>query len=202
MTETNDQPDDLPPEHPDPPRTPMPDGLRAILERVADPRTPTRGVSHAELAVMAARSASMLRPMTDGEKDDTAQAFAIVAMMADAVDCLRTAVERLRRDQETLAESLITIQNRVHPEALYVRNLPSGHVITVYKHHGGLFAVCIGAKDSGFIDSAFYYATEVAAVTAAVQWSGHGDAPVGWYRHPQSGRRREDGDPARETVRA
>jgi hypothetical protein len=185
---TRDVPIPPPPEHPDPPPPPR--------------------ASHVELAVMAVRHAALLHPMPkEGERMDSrdfeiAQAYGIAGMLADAVDCLNTALERIRRDQETLAESLITIQNRVHPEALYVRNLPSGHVITVYKHHGGLFAVCIGAKDSGFIDDAFYYTTEVAAVTAAVQWSGHGDAPVGWFRHPQSGRRREDGDPARETVRA
>jgi hypothetical protein len=35
---------------------------------------------------------------------------------------------------------------------------------------------------------------------AALGWDGKGE-PEGWYRHPQSGRRRPDGDPAKEFVR-
>mgnify|MGYP000904736585 FL=1 len=43
------------------------------------------------------------------------------------------------------------------------------------------------------------YHSADAAVVAATVWSGEGE-PDGWHRHPFSGRRREDGDPAREYV--
>jgi hypothetical protein len=39
----------------------------------------------------------------------------------------------------------------------------------------------------------------LAAVLAAHEWDGTGE-PVGWMRHPQTGRRRPDGDPAREYI--
>ncbi len=35
---------------------------------------------------------------------------------------------------------------------------------------------------------------------AALGWDGEGE-PEGWYRHPQSGRRRPDGTPASEVLR-
>lgn len=53
-------------------------------------------------------------------------------------------------------------------------------------------------------DRAAYYdrwcfATEQLAKAALLAWDGVGD-PVGWHRHPSTGRRRPDGDPSREFV--
>lgn len=44
------------------------------------------------------------------------------------------------------------------------------------------------------------YHTFEAAKAALDAWDGEGE-PTGWHRHPDTGRRREDGDPQRETVR-
>lgn len=50
------------------------------------------------------------------------------------------------------------------------------------------------------IDEAWCYESLGEALAALAQWNGEGE-PAGWIRHPQSGRRREGGDPAKETVR-
>lgn len=66
-------------------------------------------------------------------------------------------------------------------------------------HNGRQYQVAVGKQGSGGIDSSFYYHTREAALVAAATWNGNGDAPVGWFRHPNSGRRREGGDPNKET---
>lgn len=43
------------------------------------------------------------------------------------------------------------------------------------------------------------YASEAKAREALEAWDGTGE-PTGWHRHPDSGRRRPDGDPAQEYV--
>jgi hypothetical protein len=36
-------------------------------------------------------------------------------------------------------------------------------------------------------------------VTALIEWDGEGE-PSGWFRNPQTGRRRPDGDPEKEYI--
>ena len=43
------------------------------------------------------------------------------------------------------------------------------------------------------------YETESGVATALLTWDGTGE-PTGWHRHPDSGRRRPGGDPAKEYV--
>lgn len=43
------------------------------------------------------------------------------------------------------------------------------------------------------------YSTYAQALAALAAWDGEGE-PSGWMRHPTSGRRRENGDPAKETI--
>lgn len=43
------------------------------------------------------------------------------------------------------------------------------------------------------------YHSYAAAKVALDTWDGEGE-PTGWHRHPDSGRRRENGDPVRETI--
>ena len=50
----------------------------------------------------------------------------------------------------------------------------------------------------GFVEH-WCYPSLFAAVAAAACWDGTGD-PVGWVRHPRTGRRRRDGDESREYV--
>jgi len=45
------------------------------------------------------------------------------------------------------------------------------------------------------------YSTPDGALNALAAWNGaDGTEPTGWHRHPDSGRRRPDGDPAREYI--
>lgn len=56
--------------------------------------------------------------------------------------------------------------------------------------------------DMSWYNDRWCYHTYAAATTAAENWSGEaGTEPEGWHRHPTTGRRREDGDPATETIR-
>lgn len=52
-------------------------------------------------------------------------------------------------------------------------------------------------------DDRWCFATEASALEAVAAWpmdDPKGYEPSGWHRHPATGRRREGGDPARETV--
>lgn len=45
----------------------------------------------------------------------------------------------------------------------------------------------------------YCYADLGKALSALILWDGNGD-PVGWHRHPDTGRRRPDGNPAEEYI--
>lgn len=56
--------------------------------------------------------------------------------------------------------------------------------------------------DMGCHDEQYVYPSIEAAWAAVQDWDGRGDPPDGWIRHQPSNRRRPDGDPTREFVRA
>jgi hypothetical protein len=59
----------------------------------------------------------------------------------------------------------------------------------------------VGLGDGYYTDTWIYDCEQHdAGWRAALGWDGEGE-PEGWYRHPQSGRRRPDGDPTKEFVR-
>ena len=76
--------------------------------------------------------------------------------------------------------------------------LPDGRVAFIYQL---LFtaAVCVGPLSDRGYDDRWCYHDQAAARCALDAWNGIGE-PVGWHRHPFSGRRRPDGDAAREYV--
>jgi hypothetical protein len=82
-----------------------------------------------------------------------------------------------------------------------VRRLHDGRDVAVVPF---LFtwAVIVGRDIAGssFYDDRWCYRSSEAAIRAATLWDGTGE-PEGWHRHPFSGRRRENGDPATEVVR-
>lgn len=63
--------------------------------------------------------------------------------------------------------------------------------------HWTLIVGAIG--DTWGYDDRWCYATEDLAQQALEAWGGRGE-PAGWHRHPNSGRRRPDGDRASEYV--
>ncbi len=87
----------------------------------------------------------------------------------------------------------------VRPGMLGRRILPDGREAGVYPQ---LFTakLVVGLPGDDCLDDAWCYATESLALAALDAWDGTGE-PTGWHRHPGSGRRREGGDPATETVR-
>lgn len=65
--------------------------------------------------------------------------------------------------------------------------------------YAGNLRLAIGDPCSPFFDDVWCYQapqTEL-AWRAALGWDGEGE-PEGWYRHPESGRRRPGGDAAKE----
>lgn len=64
-------------------------------------------------------------------------------------------------------------------------------------------AIIVGpAHDVSGYDDRWCYETRTGALAAARAWLANPDEPEpdGWHRHPTTGRRRPDGDPAREHV--
>lgn len=60
------------------------------------------------------------------------------------------------------------------------------------------WAILAGLDEFGYADR-WCYETRESAEAALDKWAGNiGTEPDGWHRHPDSGRRRPDGDPARE----
>lgn len=60
-------------------------------------------------------------------------------------------------------------------------------------------AIIIGPPDSWLFDDRWCYADATLAATYARAWQAQpGTEPTGWHRHPDTGRRRTDGDPANE----
>lgn len=84
--------------------------------------------------------------------------------------------------------------------ALVHRALPDGRDLSVYPYSAGQAQLALAVRGSGVIDESYVYPSPKLAIEAAGAWDGNGDAPVGWIRHHQTGRRRPDGDPAREHV--
>lgn len=84
---------------------------------------------------------------------------------------------------------------------LYARVLADGRMLHLLPWRVGGVQVSVGLGDGYYTDTWIFDCEQAeAGWRAALGWDGQGE-PDGWYRHPQSGRRRPDGDPAREYVR-
>lgn len=76
-----------------------------------------------------------------------------------------------------------------------IKRLADGRICALMPINSGLIALCVGITPWGHPDSYYYRYGEAGRALDA--WNGEGE-PSGWFRHPQSGRRRADGDPAKE----
>ena len=86
-------------------------------------------------------------------------------------------------------------------EYLYARVLASGRIAYLLPWRVGGVQLSVGWGDGYYTDTWIYDVEQAdAGWRAALGWDGEGE-PDGWYRHPQSGRRRPDGDPEKEFVR-
>jgi hypothetical protein len=82
------------------------------------------------------------------------------------------------------------------------------HVVGGRPNHAEVIALTFGRgrivlTDGVSVFDGWWYDTPEAAVAALEAWARnhYGGEPEGWMRHPYSGRRRPDGDPAQEYVR-
>lgn len=84
---------------------------------------------------------------------------------------------------------------------LWIEMLDDGRAVSLLPWSAGGFQLSIGTLGSGFYSDTWCYRGDQhdAAWRAALTWKGQGE-PEGWYRHPFSGRRREDGTPASEII--
>lgn len=95
-------------------------------------------------------------------------------------------------------EKKMTIPSWAKAEKIF----PDGriaHVVPMLFTH----RLTVGSPESmemGCYDDGWCYHNLASALTALDAWDGSGE-PTGWHRHPPSGRRRENGDPAKEIVR-
>ena len=85
---------------------------------------------------------------------------------------------------------------------LHVRPLGDGRAVFLLPAFAGNLRLAIGMLGGLFFDDIWCYQAEQtdAAWRAALGWDGEGE-PEGWYRHPDTGRRRAGGDPANEVQR-
>jgi hypothetical protein len=89
------------------------------------------------------------------------------------------------------------------PDTLAIRTLPDGRLLLVLKPGrlgwgwGQLSLTTPESLRIGTYDDTWYYENIPLALEYGIRWDGTGE-PTGWFRHPRSGRRRTDGDPAKE----
>lgn len=85
--------------------------------------------------------------------------------------------------------------------ALLTRVLEDGRAIDLWPQlFNWKLTISASLEDGGWID-AWEYPTLASAVQAYAEWTPLTEPePSGWYRNPPTGRRRPDGDPAKEYV--
>ena len=81
---------------------------------------------------------------------------------------------------------------------VYVRQLPDGRFLGVERHGAAGGSLWVGT--ARLIEDLWLYPDRASALQAARAWDGTTPEPTDWHHHPISGRRRPDGDPAREYV--
>lgn len=90
---------------------------------------------------------------------------------------------------------------RLRADYKYVVDREDGTYVAIYPllFH---WTMIVGAIDDPYYDDRWCYATEDKAMTAYCEWAARDYAgePNGWHRHPNTGRRRTNGDPATEYV--
>lgn len=84
---------------------------------------------------------------------------------------------------------------------LHMRQLGDGCAVFLLPMLHGNLRLAIGDPRVPYFDDGWCYQAEQTeqAWRAVLGWDGEGE-PEGWYRHPDTGRRRPDGDPAKEHV--
>jgi hypothetical protein len=86
-------------------------------------------------------------------------------------------------------------------ETRYKRRLASGKTLyLIYQIFNYRLAIGWTHEEETGYDDFYCYRNELRAFRAFLEWDGTGDPLDGWVRHGASGRRRPEGDKAREYV--
>jgi len=111
------------------------------------------------------------------------------------------ATREVGTDELRLAQSLGHAAHAAGGDYLWARDLGDGRCVWLMAMFGGNLRLAVGVKGSIYFDDGWCYQAEqrMAAWRAAIGWDGEGE-PEGWYRHPETGRRRPGGDEAQEYV--
>ncbi len=100
----------------------------------------------------------------------------------------------------SLAEQIGRERRYRGADYLWVEPLADGRMLALLPWNGAGYQLSLGSFGLGWDDTWIYLAEmHAAAWRAALGWDGEGE-PEGWYRHPASGRRRDDGDPRMEYI--
>lgn len=82
----------------------------------------------------------------------------------------------------------------------YVRLLPDGRIAWIHRLNF-TYAILVAPINAECYEDRWCYHTEARAMLELERWNaGAEKEPVGWHRHPPSGRRRPDGDAEKEYV--
>jgi hypothetical protein len=105
-------------------------------------------------------------------------------------------------DELRIAQRLGWAAHRAGSDYLWTRLLNDGRGIYLVAQLWGALELGVGPHGLLVFDDTWQFQAEQAddGWRAALGWDGNGE-PEGWYRHPQSGRRRPGGDPEKEFVR-
>lgn len=93
---------------------------------------------------------------------------------------------------------LDSLPDDVKADYVVMRALPDGRVIGITRLLY-TWSLQVDIDWSGY-RTRYCYAAFPNACLGFLDWDGSGDPPGGWHRHPESGRRRPDGDASREYV--
>lgn len=113
--------------------------------------------------------------------------------LEDPVKQMLLDAERYPLDVEPTAEN-------PRPGSLYYRAINEHDEVVVYPMLLNRARLCLSHRGDESVLDAYCYDSRERAIEAAKVWTGEGDPLEGWNRHPNSGRRRPDGDPAKEHV--
>jgi len=85
--------------------------------------------------------------------------------------------------------------------AFATRVLDDGRVLSISLMTFGKVRLCISSDTEAWCyDDGWCYEHPNVGLFAMAVWDGEDDPPLGWHRHINSGRRRENGNPKKEYI--
>ena len=113
------------------------------------------------------------------------------------------AQREVTREELRMSQAFGWAAHRAGGDYLWTQALPDGRAVFLMPLFGGNLRLGIGELGSPCLDDVWCYQAPQTdlAWRAALGWDGDGE-PEGWYRHPDTGRRRPGGEASKEVVYA